>query len=88
MTKKNFIALADTIRCSNGTDFFFTGEQIARLADFCHSQNTKFKRERWIGYINGENGPSGGKKLVLHQDLRKGYFDPSLNLDFDGTFKG
>lgn len=31
------------------------------LADFCQSQNAQFNRDRWLGYINGTNGPSGGK---------------------------
>lgn len=31
------------------------------LADFCRSQNYAFDRSRWLGYIAGENGPSGGK---------------------------
>lgn len=30
------------------------------LADFCARQNPRFNRERWLGYINGECGPSGG----------------------------
>jgi hypothetical protein len=31
------------------------------LADFCASQNPRFDRSRWLGYIAGENGPNGGK---------------------------
>jgi hypothetical protein len=31
------------------------------LADFCASQNSRFDRERWLGYIAGECGPNGGK---------------------------
>ena len=31
------------------------------LADFCQAQNSNFKRDRWIDYINGECGPNGGK---------------------------
>ena len=34
---------------------------VDALASFCKSQNSNFNRERWIGYINNENGPSGGK---------------------------
>lgn len=30
------------------------------LADFCQSQNSQFNRQRWLGYIAGENGPNGG----------------------------
>jgi len=32
------------------------------LADFCESQNPKFNRERWLGYIAGTNGKNGGKR--------------------------
>jgi hypothetical protein len=65
MTKKNFIALADflkarTITPNNGGTF--TPYQIEQLADFCQWQNSNFNRERFIAYINGECGPSGGKK--------------------------
>ena len=35
-------------------------ELKSRLADFCKQQNPEFKRDRWIGYIAGTNGPSGG----------------------------
>lgn len=31
------------------------------LADYCQSQNRAFNRERWLAYVNGECGPSGGK---------------------------
>jgi hypothetical protein len=34
---------------------------IARLADFCQEQNPNFNRKRWLSYIAGECGPSGGK---------------------------
>jgi hypothetical protein len=30
------------------------------LADFCQSQNPRFMRDRWLGYIAGENGKNGG----------------------------
>lgn len=30
------------------------------LARFCSRQNPRFNRERWLGYIAGECGPSGG----------------------------
>ena len=57
MSKKHFIALAEAIRMSNAK---FTHEQLTVLADFCKSQNGNFLRERWLGYIAGTNGPSGG----------------------------
>lgn len=62
MTKKHFIALADSIKQSNGVKReTFTIEQINLLADFCSSVNPLFNRERWIAYINGECGKNGGK---------------------------
>ena len=32
------------------------------LTGYCHEQNPRFNRERWIGYIKGENGPNGGAR--------------------------
>lgn len=58
MTKKDFIALANTIRMNREA---FTDEAIKALARFCKDQNSAFLEGRWIGYINGENGPSGGE---------------------------
>lgn len=62
MTKKHFIRLADYICTVTDVAEPFTPAQIEHLADFCHEQDLKFDRERWIGYIKGENGPSGGQK--------------------------
>jgi hypothetical protein len=63
MNKKNFIALADTIREQNNHSFApFGEEQIGALADFCQSQNPQFNRERWLGYIAGTNGKNGGAR--------------------------
>lgn len=31
------------------------------LADFCQKQNPNFDRERWLNYVAGNCGPSGGK---------------------------
>ncbi|MGL5934571.1 MAG: hypothetical protein ACRCZI_02995 [Cetobacterium sp.] len=58
MTKKHFIALADVIRDDIND---FTPNAIERLANFCRSQNANFNKERWINYISGACGPSGGK---------------------------
>ena len=65
MTKKEFIALADCIiksapadRSAFGT---FSESAIKTLADFCASQNPAFNRARWLDYIAGKCGPSGGK---------------------------
>lgn len=63
MSKKHFIELADHIRIhNNGAEYpdMFGSEQIRALADFCQSQNPRFNRERWLGYIAGTCGPNGG----------------------------
>lgn len=71
MTKKHFIALADlmiTTRPNFGHTCCDNAEALQwvkikdGLADFCQSQNPRFNREHWLGYIAGENGPSGKKK--------------------------
>ena len=66
MTKKDFIALADclmdTTCCteSNGKPCApFTDGQLGHIADFCASQNPRFMRDHWLGYIAGECGPNG-----------------------------
>jgi hypothetical protein len=67
MSKKHFIRLADTIRAAmpseGNSPAVFTHWKIMRdaLADFCQAQNPHFNRSRWLGYIAGECGPSGGK---------------------------
>jgi hypothetical protein len=66
MTKKNFVALADSIREHNrlaklNGENVFTGDQLVALARFCALENTRFKRERWLDYIAGECGPNGGR---------------------------
>ena len=71
MTKKHFIALADTIRAHNewsdrnrlaiGGSKHFQEHHIEALADFCQSQNPQFNRDRWLGYIAGTNGKNGGR---------------------------
>jgi len=64
MTKKHFIRLAEYIRdAEKYAAAPFTDAQVAHLADFCHEANPRFNRERWIGYIKGENGKNGGKPL-------------------------
>ena len=70
MSKKHFIELADMIRehnagkrevwGANAERMCFNAEQINALADFCQSQNSAFMRDRWIAYIKGECGKSGG----------------------------
>ena len=68
MRKKDFIALADHLR-----EFFETnaGKEmdvnthsvlLNHLIWFCQHQNGNFKKERWLAYIAGECGPSGGAR--------------------------
>ena len=66
MSKKDFIALADCIRAHQ---YRAQQEQaspihddvLETLANFCFTRNHAFKRDRWLGYIAGKNGPCGGK---------------------------
>ncbi len=69
MSKKDFIRLADVIRTHNqsGEESYFWETQINLLADFCAASNPGFKRERWIGYIAGTNGPNGGRLTPVGQ---------------------
>lgn len=67
MTKKHFIALADTVRELQPREGVHHEAAFAQwemtktvLADFCASHNPNFNRERWLAYIAGECGPSGG----------------------------
>lgn len=68
MSKKDFIALADVIIKANTERIrpdqsqYFSQQQIGMLADFCYSQNRNFERDRWLGYIDGTNGPGGGTR--------------------------
>ena len=57
MTKKHFIALADTIRAYRD---LFSDKAVEVLADFCASENSRFNRERFLNYIAGICGPNGG----------------------------
>ena len=70
MSKQDFIALADMIRNHNGQanahgiEKPFTPDQTQALAQFCSHQNPEFKRDRWLGYLTGENGKNGGKVVA------------------------
>jgi hypothetical protein len=63
MSKKDFIALADTIKAHNAAlvGFKFSNTQIVALGNFCLRQNPNFNMGQWVAYINGEVGPNGGK---------------------------
>jgi len=62
MTKKDFIAMAEYIRDTEGYCEMFTDRQIEHLANFCHSRNPAFKESRWKGYIANLCGPNGGAR--------------------------
>jgi hypothetical protein len=78
MSKKDFISLADRIRAFEQTGGFDSRKQAQRLidmlADFCQSQNPRFMRERWLGYIDGENGKNGGQVKTAGRKLPTGHF--------------
>lgn len=59
MTKKLIISLAKHI--INNRDQF-SDEAIELIADWIASVNPAFLRGRFIGFINGENGPNGGER--------------------------
>ena len=73
MSKKDFIALANVVIETNHKIYYSAGPEsvfgepvfgivaIHKIADFCASQNPRFNRDRWLSYIAGECGPSGGK---------------------------
>ena len=70
MSKKDFIALADTLRAVrasyapnwNPNLFRACDDHVTALADFCQRQNPAFNRDRWLDYIAGKCGPSGGAR--------------------------
>jgi len=66
MTKKQLVALADSIREHNRLAKFngesaFTDDQLAALARFCATENPRFKRERWR-YCSRETGTTGSRE--------------------------
>jgi hypothetical protein len=71
MTKKDFIALADTIRSHNKyyPESAFTPQQLTVLANYCRQQNSNFKTDRWLSYVAGECGPHGGA-VRFHAEVR------------------
>lgn len=64
MTKKHFIALADAIKAHHAVNkhplAHFNKPQLEILAQFCAEQNPQFNHSRWLNYIDGNCGPSGG----------------------------
>ena len=66
MSKKHFIALADTIKRFNHDypEYAFGHVQLEVLAAFCKVQNASFMQQRWLDYIADKCGPNGGKVRV------------------------
>ena len=64
----------------------FNEEQIALLATFCASQNPRFNRERWLDYIAGKCGPSGGavkpKYIAWYKGVRLGTYDTKQEAEY------
>ena len=77
MTKKYFIKLADMLKGSRpnpentqaGSPMRdYTNGRLAQwenmrdlIGKFCYAQNPAFDLPRWLDYIDGKCGPSGGK---------------------------
>ena len=64
MSKKDFIALAQAIKlhqraCDEEAGYKFSDDQLDTLACFCAGRNPQFKRDRWLGYIDGTNTANG-----------------------------
>lgn len=60
MTKKDFIDLADTLRpvVKQGE---LSAEALNAIIYFCKKQNRNFMEGRWLDYMEGKCGPSGGR---------------------------
>lgn len=67
MSKKDFIALADTLKAFFETNAGREMDEISRgilmqhLANFCAEQNPRFMRDRWLNYVTGKCGKNGGR---------------------------
>ncbi len=57
MGKKQFIALADRLR---GVEV--PPDVMEALIGFLKSENPAFMEGRWLAYLKGDCGPSGGKR--------------------------
>ena len=72
MTKKDFIIIAEALREASqqaniragqtGVDMNAgVGFATRFLADALSLHNERFKKERWLAYVAGTQGPNGGK---------------------------
>jgi hypothetical protein len=57
MTKKHFIALADSLKGIRVPE-----KVMSALCAFCRSQNPNFMESRFRDYIKGNCGPNSGKR--------------------------
>jgi len=68
VTKKHFIELADQLKLTKPTEQYRPAEfeqwesDCKAVANACHASNSAFNRTRWIDYVNGKCGPSGGAR--------------------------
>lgn len=67
MTKKDFITLADALKEARPSTeridaaHFQWNNDVHFVALACRASNPNFNRNRWLNYIDGNCGPSGGK---------------------------
>ena len=63
MTKKHFIALADSIKdgLQNEHDSYMSDKAFDDIVAFCHSMNSRFNEHRFREYVSGRCGQNGGK---------------------------
>ena len=70
MSKKDFIALADSLRRvlphkwltdKWGAEATATDRLVSELMGFCQSRNPAFRGDLWYRYLRGLCGPSGGR---------------------------
>ena len=66
MSKQDFIALADALRAEKPGDNWNPNKHVQweldckAIADVCARSNSRFKRDRWMLYVNGKCGQNGG----------------------------
>jgi hypothetical protein len=66
MSKRDFVALADSLRAEKPGENWNPNKQVQweldvkAVADVCARSNPRFMRERWMDYVNGLCGPNGG----------------------------
>ena len=61
MTKKHFIALADTLKALFTMNNPSKDTVLSFITGFCKEQNPRFNTDRFTDYVNGKCGPNGGK---------------------------